>query len=291
MSSETASLLNGKALAQKIQGELKTTVEKLQGTIGRPPGLAVIMVGDNPASAVYVRNKEKACAKVGIASFGRHLPTQTPQEEVEALIHQLNADERVDGILVQLPLPPHLDTVKLLHAIAPEKDADGLHPMNLGHLIRGEQGLRSCTPWGVMRLLEEYNLDVAGKHAVVVGRSILVGKPLALMLLEKNATVSIAHSRTPDLGKITRQGDIIIAAVGKPNIITGEMVKPGAIAIDVGINRIMTEDGASKLVGDFEFNSVSQVSRYITPVPGGVGPMTVAMLLQNTVLSYQKKST
>lgn len=291
MSSETASLLNGKALAQKIQGELKTTVEKLQGTIGRPPGLAVIMVGDNPASAVYVRNKEKACAKVGIASFGRHLPTQTPQEEVEALIHQLNADERVDGILVQLPLPPHLDTVKLLHAIAPEKDADGLHPMNLGHLIRGEQGLRSCTPWGVMRLLEEYNLDVAGKHAVVVGRSILVGKPLALMLLEKNATVSIAHSRTPDLGEITRQGDIIIAAVGKPNIITGEMVKPGAIAIDVGINRIMTEDGASKLVGDFEFNSVSQVSRYITPVPGGVGPMTVAMLLQNTVLSYQKKST
>ncbi len=289
MSSETASLLNGKALAQKIQGELKTTVEKLQGNMGRPPGLAVIMVGDNPASAVYVRNKEKACAKVGIASFGRHLPTETPQEDVEALIHQLNADERVDGILVQLPLPPHLDTVKLLHAIAPEKDADGLHPMNLGHLIRGEQGLRSCTPWGVMRLLEEYNLDVAEKHAVVVGRSILVGKPLALMLLEKNATVSIAHSRTPDLGEITRQGDIIIAAVGKANIITGEMIKPGAIAIDVGINRIMTEDGASKLVGDFEFNSVSQVSSYITPVPGGVGPMTVAMLLQNTVLSYQKK--
>ncbi|MGK7880720.1 MAG: bifunctional methylenetetrahydrofolate dehydrogenase/methenyltetrahydrofolate cyclohydrolase FolD, partial [Crocosphaera sp.] len=264
MSSETASLLNGKALAQKIQGELKVTVEKLQGKIGRPPGLAVIMVGDNPASAVYVRNKEKACAKVGIASFGRHLPTETPQEEVEALIHQLNADERVDGILVQLPLPPHLDTVKLLHAIAPEKDADGLHPMNLGHLIRGEDGLRSCTPAGVIRLLEEYNLDVAGKHAVVVGRSILVGKPLALMLLEKNATVTIAHSRTADLGEMTRQGDIIIAAVGKPNLITGEMVKPGAVAIDVGINRIMTEEGKSKLVGDFEFNSVSQVSSYIT---------------------------
>ena len=288
MSSETASLLNGKALAQKIQGELKITVEKLQGKIGRPPGLAVIMVGDNPASAVYVRNKEKACAKVGIASFGRHLPTETPQEEVEALINQLNADERVDGILVQLPLPPHLDTVKLLHAIAPEKDADGLHPMNLGHLIRGENGLRSCTPAGVMALLEEYNLDVAGKHAVLVGRSILVGKPLALMLLEKNATVTMAHSRTPDLGEMTRQGDIIIAAVGKPNLITGDMVKPGAVAIDVGINRIMTEDGKSKLVGDFEFDSVAQVSSYITPVPGGVGPMTVAMLLQNTVLSYQK---
>ena len=288
MSSETASLLNGKALAQKIQGELKITVKKLQGKIGRPPGLAVIMVGDNPASAVYVRNKEKACAKVGIASFGRHLPTETPQEEVEALINQLNADERVDGILVQLPLPPHLDTVTLLHAIAPEKDADGLHPMNLGHLIRGENGLRSCTPAGVMALLEEYNLDVAGKHAVVVGRSILVGKPLALMLLEKNATVTMAHSRTPDLGEMTRQGDIIIAAVGKPNLITGDMVKPGAVAIDVGINRIMTEDGKSKLVGDFEFDSVAQVSSYITPVPGGVGPMTVAMLLQNTVLSYQK---
>ena len=288
MSSETASLLNGKALAQKIQGELKITVENLQGKIGRPPGLAVIMVGDNPASAVYVRNKEKACAKVGIASFGRHLPTETPQEEVEALINQLNADERVDGILVQLPLPPHLDTVKLLHAIAPEKDADGLHPMNLGHLIRGENGLRSCTPAGVMALLEEYNLDVAGKHAVVVGRSILVGKPLALMLLEKNATVTMAHSRTPDLGEMTRQGDIIIAAVGKPNLITGDMVKPGAVAIDVGINRIMTEDGKSKLVGDFEFDSVAQVSSYITPVPGGIGPMTVAILLQNTVLSYQK---
>ena len=190
--------------------------------------------------------------------------------------------------MVQFPLPPHLDTVKLLHAIAPEKDADGLHPTNLGHLIRGENGLRSCTPAGVMALLEEYNLDVAGKHAVVVGRSILVGKPLALMLLEKNATVTMAHSRTPDLGEMTRQGDIIIAAVGKPNLITGDMVKPGAVAIDVGINRIMTEDGKSKLVGDFEFDSVAQVSSYITPVPGGVGPMTVAMLLQNTVLSYQK---
>ncbi|MEL4894837.1 bifunctional methylenetetrahydrofolate dehydrogenase/methenyltetrahydrofolate cyclohydrolase FolD [Crocosphaera sp. Alani8] len=287
MSSETACLLNGKALAQKIQGELKITVERLQGNIGRPPGLAVIMVGDNPASAVYVRNKEKSCAKVGIASFGRHLPANTPQEEIEALIHQLNADERVDGILVQLPLPPHLDTVKLLHAIAPEKDADGLHPMNLGHLIRGEDGLRSCTPAGVMRLLEEYDLDVAGKHAVVVGRSILVGKPLALMLLEKNATVTVAHSRTPDLGEMTRQADIIIAAVGKPNLITGDMVKPGAVAIDVGINRVIKEDGSSKLVGDFDFDSVSQVSSYITPVPGGIGPMTVAMLLQNTVFSYQ----
>ena len=288
MPSQTASLLNGKALAQKIQLELKEQIEQLQPNKGRPPGLAVIMVGDNPASAVYVRNKERACAKVGIASFGRHLPAHSSQGEVKQLIEQLNQDPRVDGILVQLPLPSHLDTVALLHAIAPHKDADGLHPMNLGYLIRGETGLRSCTPAGVMRLLDAYQIDVAGKHAVVVGRSILVGKPLALMLLEKNATVTIAHSRTSDLGAITRQGDILIAAVGKPNLITGEMMKSGGVAIDVGINRIITPEGASKLVGDLDFDSVSGVANYITPVPGGVGPMTVAMLLQNTVLSYGK---
>ncbi|MEA5508882.1 bifunctional methylenetetrahydrofolate dehydrogenase/methenyltetrahydrofolate cyclohydrolase FolD [Crocosphaera sp. UHCC 0190] len=286
MAPQTASLLNGKALAQKIQLELKASIEQLQPKIGRPPGLAVIMVGDDPASAVYVRNKERACAKVGIASFGRHLPHQSSQQEVESIIKELNQDERVDGILVQLPLPAHLDTVSLLLAIAPDKDADGLHPMNLGRLVRGEKGLRSCTPAGVMNLLEEYQIEVAGKHAVVVGRSILVGKPLALMLLEKNATVTIAHSRTPDLGAMTRQGDIIIAAVGKPLLITGEMVKPGAVAVDVGINRIIRPDGASQLVGDFHFDSVAEVANYITPVPGGVGPMTVAMLLQNTVLSY-----
>ncbi|MEA5533848.1 bifunctional methylenetetrahydrofolate dehydrogenase/methenyltetrahydrofolate cyclohydrolase FolD [Crocosphaera sp. XPORK-15E] len=289
MAPKTASLLNGKALAQKIQLELKASIEQLQPKIGRPPGLAVVMVGDDPASAVYVRNKERACAKVGIASFGRHLPHQSSQQEVESLIKELNQDERVDGILVQLPLPAHLDTVALLLAIAPDKDADGLHPMNLGRLVRGEKGLRSCTPAGVMNLLEEYQIEVAGKHAVVVGRSILVGKPLALMLLEKNATVTIAHSRTPDLGAMTRQGDIIIAAVGKPELITGEMVKPGAVAVDVGINRIIRADGASQLVGDFDFDSVAAVAEYITPVPGGVGPMTVAMLLQNTVLSYSQQ--
>ncbi|MEM8777997.1 MAG: bifunctional methylenetetrahydrofolate dehydrogenase/methenyltetrahydrofolate cyclohydrolase FolD [Cyanobacteria bacterium P01_G01_bin.49] len=288
MPSQTASLLNGKALAQKIQLELQESIKSLQSNIGRPPGLAVIMVGDNPASAVYVRNKERACAKVGIASFGRHLPAHTSQAEVKTLIETLNQDSQVDGILVQLPLPSHLDTVALLHAIAPDKDADGLHPMNLGRLIRGEEGLRSCTPAGVMDLLKEYQIDVGGKHAVVVGRSILVGKPLALMLLEKNATVTIAHSRTPDLGEITRQGDIVVAAVGKPQLITGSMVKSGAVAIDVGINRIEAADGSSKLVGDLDFDSVTQIASYITPVPGGVGPMTVAMLLQNTVASYRK---
>ncbi len=291
MSSSTCSVLNGKALAQKIQGELKESIQQLQPKIGRPPGLAVLMVGDDPASAVYVRNKERACAKVGIASFGHHFPANTSQDELETVIQQLNLDPRVDGILVQLPLPAHLDAVGLLLTIDPEKDADGLHPMNLGRLVRGEPGLRSCTPAGVMGLLEEYQLDIAGKQAVVVGRSILVGKPLGLMLLEKNATVTMAHSRTQDLASVTRQGDILVAAVGKPEFITAEMVKPGAIVIDVGINRVVRPDGTSQLVGDVDFNSVANLAQYITPVPGGIGPMTVAMLLSNTVLSYRQRET
>ncbi|GBF81658.1 bifunctional methylenetetrahydrofolate dehydrogenase/methenyltetrahydrofolate cyclohydrolase FolD [Aphanothece sacrum] len=289
MRSTTACLLNGKALAEKIQGDLKELITILQPKIGRPPGLAVLMVGDDPASAVYVRNKERACAKLGMASFGHHFPGQTSQTELEKVIQELNQDPRVDGILVQLPLPPHLDSVALLHTIAPEKDADGLHPMNLGRLVRGESGLRSCTPAGVMRLLEEYQIEVAGKHAVVVGRSILVGKPLGLMLLKKNATVTIAHSRTQNLAEITRQADILIAAVGKPQFITGDMVKQGAVAIDVGINRIVKSDDNAILVGDLDFESVAPVADYITPVPGGIGPMTVAMLLYNTVLSYQDR--
>jgi methylenetetrahydrofolate dehydrogenase (NADP+) / methenyltetrahydrofolate cyclohydrolase len=200
-----AQILDGKTLAQKIQQQLKERTQTLVSKIGRPPGLAVLMVGDNPASAVYVRNKERACEKVGIASFGRHFPTQTTQQELEKAIAELNQDPRVDGILVQLPLPDHLDAVALLHTIEPDKDADGLHPVNLGRLVRGESGLRSCTPAGTMRLLQEYNIDLPGKLAVVVGRSILVGKPLALMLLEENATVTIAHSRTRDLASVTRQ--------------------------------------------------------------------------------------
>ena len=285
----TAQILDGKTLAKKIQSQLK---EKIQGKIdkiGRPPGLAVLMVGDNPASAVYVRNKEKACSKLGIASFGGHFPAQTSQAELEQVITELNQDDRVDGILVQLPLPNHLDAVALLHKITPHKDADGLHPTNLGKLVRGEMGLRSCTPAGVMAILAEYNLDLQGKQAVVVGRSILVGKPLALMLLEKNATVTVAHSRTQDLAKITREADILVAAVGKPQLITAEMVKPGAVVIDVGINRIEDTQGKSRLVGDVAFDQVKQVASYVTPVPGGVGPMTVAMLLQNTYLSYANR--
>jgi methylenetetrahydrofolate dehydrogenase (NADP+)/methenyltetrahydrofolate cyclohydrolase len=248
------------------------------------------MVGDNPASAVYVRNKEKACEKIGMRSFGQHFPATTTQAELEAAIQALNEDPLVDGILVQLPLPPHLDAVKLLLTIDPDKDADGLHPVNLGRLVRGEPGLRSCTPAGVMALLAEYEIEIAGKRAVVMGRSILVGKPLALMLLEKNATVTIAHSRTQNLAELTRQADILVGAIGKPALITADMVKPGAIVVDVGINRVEQPDSKSKIVGDVDFEAVAAIASYITPVPGGIGPMTVAMLLQNTVASYRARA-
>jgi methylenetetrahydrofolate dehydrogenase (NADP+)/methenyltetrahydrofolate cyclohydrolase len=295
--SPTAQLLDGKALAQKIQQELQQTIAELVPKAGRSPGLAVLMVGDNPASAVYVRNKEKACEKLGMVSFGQHFPADVDQATLETAIADLNEDDRVDGILVQLPLPEHLDAVKLLHTIAPEKDADGLHPVNLGHLVRGEAGLRSCTPAGVMRLLAEYKLDLAGKNAIVLGRSILVGKPLALMLLEQNATVTIAHSRTQNLADLTRQADILVAAIGKPEFVTADMVKPGAIVVDVGINRLELPDGKDKLVGDVAFDQVAAISQrsatrcasYITPVPGGIGPMTVTMLLANTVESYRQR--
>ncbi|MBW4556300.1 MAG: bifunctional methylenetetrahydrofolate dehydrogenase/methenyltetrahydrofolate cyclohydrolase FolD [Trichormus sp. ATA11-4-KO1] len=288
METKIAKLLDGKALAEKIHQELSALTTESQAKIGRSPGLAVLMVGDNPASAAYVRNKERACAKVGITSFGRHFPTETTQEELEEVIAALNQDERVDGILVQLPLPHHLDAVALLNKINPDKDADGLHPVNLGRLVRGEAGLRSCTPAGVMRLLQEYEIPLQGKQAVVVGRSILVGKPMALMLLEADATVTISHSRSLDLSTITKNADILIAAVGRPGLITAQMVKPGAVVVDVGMNRVTDASGNSRLVGDVHGESTAGVAEFITPVPGGVGPMTVAILLQNTVTSYLK---
>jgi methylenetetrahydrofolate dehydrogenase (NADP+)/methenyltetrahydrofolate cyclohydrolase len=286
METKTAKLLDGKAVAAKIQQQLAAEIAKLQPQVGRPPGLAVLMVGDNPASVAYVRGKEQACAKVGIASFGKHFPTQTTQAELEEVIDALNRDQRVDGILVQLPLPNHLDAVSLLHQIDPNKDADGLHPVNLGKLVRGEPGLRSCTPAGIMRLLQEYEISLEGKRATVVGRSILVGKPLALMLLEADATVVVAHSRSPNLAELTKNADILIAAAGRPGLISAEMVKPGAVVVDVGINRITDNSGNSRLVGDVQFDSVAGVAEFLTPVPGGVGPMTVAMLLQNTFSTY-----
>lgn len=286
----SAQLLDGKALAQKMQAEMTRQVQNLHTQRGRPPGLAVLMVGDNPASAAYVRNKERACASVGIVSFGQHFPASSSQAELEAVIHALNQDDRVDGILVQLPLPDHLDAVALLNQILPEKDVDGLHPMNLGRLVRGEPGLRSCTPAGVMRLLQEYEIDPKGKHAVVIGRSILVGKPQALMLLEADATVTIAHSKTPDLGAIARTADLLITAVGHPLMITADMVKPGAVVVDVGINRVVDDTGKGRLVGDVDFQTVQSVASFLTPVPGGIGPMTVTMLLQNTVESFLRRS-
>jgi methylenetetrahydrofolate dehydrogenase (NADP+)/methenyltetrahydrofolate cyclohydrolase len=289
MSTQTAQLLDGKALAQKMQAALTQKVQQIQARDGQVPGLAVLMVGDNPASAAYVRNKEKACERVGIASFGQHFAAETTQAELAATIARLNADDRVDGILVQLPLPGHLDAVDLLNGILPAKDVDGLHPENLGRLVRGEPGLRSCTPAGVMRLLQAYEIDLNGKQAVVIGRSILVGKPLALMLLEANATVTIAHSQTRDLRAVVRQADVVLAAVGRTNLITTDMVKPGAVVVDVGINRITDAMGRSRLVGDVDFDAMLNVASYLTPVPGGVGAMTVTMLLENTVQSYLQR--
>lgn len=282
-------ILNGKALAQQRQEDLRQRVATFTAQGDRPPGLAVIMVGDNPASAAYVRNKERACDRIGIASLGRHLPGDVSQQEVLTLIHALNQDDRVDGILLQLPVPPHLDATALLNAIDPDKDADGLHPVNLGRLVRGEAGLRSCTPAGVMALLAAAGIDPAGQQAVVIGRSILVGKPLALMLTAANATVTLAHSRTPDLPRVAQGADILIAAVGKPGLITPDYVRPGAVVVDVGINRVDTPNGKGKLVGDVAYDAVAAIAAAITPVPGGVGPMTVAMLMHNTVWSYCRR--
>lgn len=287
MASQTAQILDGKGLAQKLQQQLADKIQQLRPLTDRPPGLAVLMVGDHPASAAYVRNKESACEKIGIASFGHHFPADVSQAEVMDTILQLNQNPNVDGILVQLPLPPYLDANALLYAIAPDKDADGLHPMNLGSLVRSETGLRSCTPAGCMEILKAYNIPVQGKTAVVIGRSILVGKPIALMLLEANATVAIAHSKTQNLADLTRTADILIAAIGRPNFVTADMVKPGATVIDVGINRQETPNGKAKLVGDVDFEAVKAIAGSLTPVPGGVGPMTVTMLLANTVQRYE----
>jgi methylenetetrahydrofolate dehydrogenase (NADP+) / methenyltetrahydrofolate cyclohydrolase len=286
----SAQILDGKALAERLQLSMAEEVQHLTGKYGRPPGLAVIWVGDNPASAAYVGNKDKAGRRVGIdTSRSQHLSAETTQVELLNLVDALNADPSVDGILVQLPVPQHLDGDALLNRIAPDKDVDGLHPSNLGRLVRGEAGLRSCTPAGVMAILADAGVELSGKTAVVVGRSILVGKPMALLLLEKNATVITAHSRTRDLAEISRQADILVAAVGRPGLITGEMIRPGCVVIDVGMNRVTDAEGKSRLVGDVDFASVQKVASAITPVPGGVGPMTVTMLLANTLQSYKQR--
>jgi methylenetetrahydrofolate dehydrogenase (NADP+)/methenyltetrahydrofolate cyclohydrolase len=275
-------ILNGKETAAKIRQELKEEIAQLKSQAGRAPGLAVILVGEDPASQVYVRNKEKACAEVGIISKGFHLPAEITQAELEDKICALNEDPEVDGILLQLPLPKGLDSQRCLDLILPEKDVDGFHPVNVGKLTLGLDGLRSCTPAGIMTLLKRYDLSVQGKKAVVIGRSNIVGKPLALMLLQENATVTICHSRTQDIASEVSQADFVFAAVGRAKFVTREMVKPGAVVVDVGINR--TEEG---LVGDCDFENLKDIVSAITPVPGGVGPMTIAQLLLNTVQSFK----
>ena len=286
-----ATRLDGRQLAALLEQRLQTVVAERLAQAGRPPGLAVLRVGDDPASGVYVANKETACSRIGITNLGAHLPADTPAAEVLSTIQRLNADDAVDGILLQLPLPTGLDEGPLLAAIDPQKDADGLHTLNLGRLLKGEPGPRSCTPAGVMALLAAAGIDLAGKRAVVVGRSILVGQPMALMLQAANATVSIAHSRTADLAELTRQADVLVVAAGRPRMIGAEHVKPGAVVVDVGIHRLEPDPAAgpeakARLCGDVRFEEVEPIASAITPVPGGVGPMTVTLLLVNTVASW-----
>ena len=277
-----AKLLDGKLIAVQVEQALAQRIADLaeRRTV---PGLTVILVGDDPASQTYVRNKEKACARLGIRSQTLRLPANASQQELEAAICRANQDEAVHGILVQLPLPGHLDAEHALALICPEKDVDGFHEVNLGRLMRGTADVVACTPKGVMRMLDSAGIDPAGKNAVVVGRSLIVGKPMALLLLARDATVTVCHSHTRHLADITRQADLLVAAVGKPRVITADMVKDGAVVVDVGINRV---DG--KLCGDVDFDAVAQKASYISPVPGGVGKMTIAMLMENTVLAAEK---
>lgn len=274
-----AQIIDGKAIAARVREEAAQRAAAFTKKHGRQPGLEVVLVGDDPASQVYVRNKERAADKTGIRGALHRLPADSSQQRVEELVQRLNDDAAVDGILVQLPLPDHLNAQPILDRIAPQKDVDGLHPMNVGLLVAGRPGHRPCTPSGCMRLLAETGTDPKGLNAVVLGRSALVGKPIAFLLLEKHATVTIAHSRTKDLADLCRQADILVAAVGRRHLVKGDWIKEGAVVLDVGINR--GEDG--KLYGDVDTQAAAERAGWITPVPGGVGPMTIAMLLQNTI--------
>jgi len=273
-----AQIIDGKAVAARVRAEVATGVQEYVAEHDRAPGLATVLVGDDPASAVYVGNKQKASAEVGIQGFDHRLPADAPEEEVIALIERLNADDEVNGILCQLPVPPHMDGVKLTGLIDPMKDVDGLTPISVGLLSLGREGLRSCTPEGVLLLLDEAGAQLQGAEAVVIGRSNLFGKPMAQLLLNANATVTICHSRTRDLPEVCRRADVLIAAVGRARMVKRDWVKPGAVVVDVGLNR--TDEG---LAGDVAFDEVAEVASAITPVPGGVGPMTVACLLRNTL--------
>lgn len=277
-------IIDGKALAKQKRAEMAQIVQELKA-MGVTPGLAVVLVGEDPASEIYVRNKHKACEEVGIYSRVIKLPEDTKEEDLLKLIDELNQDSALDGILVQLPLPKQIDPDKVIERILPNKDVDGFHPVNAGKLLTGQTGFVSCTPLGILELIKSTGIDISGKEAVVIGRSNIVGKPVAHLLLQENATVTICHSKTKNLKEVCQRADILVAAVGKPQLITADYVKEGAVVIDVGINRL--SDG--KLVGDVAFETVKEKASYITPVPGGVGPMTITMLLSNTLLSAKNR--
>ena len=277
-------LLNGKELAQKLQQEMTQEVTALKEK-GLQPGLAVILVGEDPASQVYVRNKERAANNIGMYSVVYRLPKTTSEADLIAKIEELNQDDKIHGILVQLPLPKHINEDLVLDTIAPEKDVDGFHPMNLGNLFAGKPTMIPCTPAGIMELIKLSGLDLAGKNAVIIGRSNIVGKPMAHLLLQANATVTICHSKTKDLPKVAKQADVLVVAIGRANFVTADFVKEGAVVIDVGINR----DENNKLTGDVKFDEVAPLSSYITPVPGGVGPMTITMLMRQTIEAAKRK--
>lgn len=279
----TARIIDGKAIGNQLRKEIAEGVAKLKAEKGVTPGLAVVLVGEDPASSTYVRMKEKSCLKLGMYSEVHRLPAETSEEQLLRLVNELNHSAKIHGILVQLPLPKHIDETKVIEAINPAKDVDGFHPINAGRMFIGEESFLPCTPYGIMELIAQEGVNLKGKHAVVVGRSNIVGKPIAMLLLQEHATVSICHSRTADLGAMTRQADVLVVAVGRPEFVTGDMIKPGAVVIDVGVNRV-----GDHLVGDVEFETAKTVAGSITPVPGGVGPMTITMLLRNTLLSAER---
>ncbi len=283
-------VMDGKALAATVRETLKEKVTKIVETGKRRPGLAVVLVGDDKASALYVKNKTQSCKKVGIESFMHTFPANTDMETLLDCIKTLNQSDVVDGILVQLPLPSHLSAEEVLAILDPNKDVDGLTTESMGRLFAGKTGLRPCTPVGVMVLLEEHKVEVEGKHAVVIGRSNLVGKPIAMLLQQKNATVTMCHSRTKDLDKICQNADILVVAAGKREFVKGSWIKPGATVIDVGIHHTQGPDGESVISGDVQYADAAKVARFITPVPGGVGPMTVAMLLSNTITAFERRT-
>jgi methylenetetrahydrofolate dehydrogenase (NADP+)/methenyltetrahydrofolate cyclohydrolase len=286
----TARLIDGKAAAAAIRARVAGRVADFIARTGRPPGLATVLVGEDPASAVYVRSKNRATAEAGMAGFAHNLPDTTSEAELLQLVADLNADDHVDGILVQLPLPAQIDATRVIETIEPGKDVDGFHPMNAGRLATGLPSLVPCTPFGCLHLLKAELGSLAGLDAVVIGRSNIVGKPMAQLLIGESATVTVAHSKTRDLSGVVRRADIVVAAVGRPEMVRGDWIKPGAVVIDVGINRVPTEDGKGRLVGDVAFDEAAEVAAAITPVPGGVGPMTIAMLMRNTLVAAHRRA-